>query len=352
MGLLGTLLAACTGASQQWSRQATVEFALDGIGRVVLPKTMNDNADPTARTPDYNVYNFRKPYKSHLNGQSSIAENLSVYVFAPDFPRARFDAMLTEGQVSGFGKNPGSGTDGEHGLRWLVQEITYERSPVVEPSWNIRVDDRERGLVVTWRGFKKHYTLAQAKDNLASLFDRITINAGLAADFASRRSWPVSGWEASYATNLRVAKSVLAEKQFSLEQTDSIASKGLWSFYLDDERPQQLHVIHALTAMTMPDFPFRLTEPVTYYKYMQSRWYQDNQGQESDLLPPKAQSALARNFTDRARIYFFQMTAVDLWKAYPSEVEFANTLRALLRKVETEHTRLLRDGFIAGDAEP
>lgn len=70
------------------------------------------------------------------------------------------------------------------------------------------------------------------------------------------------------------------------------------------------------------------------------------------MLPPKAQSALARNFTDRARIYFFQMTAVDLWKAYPSEVEFANILRALLRKMETDHTRLLRDGFIAGDAEP
>jgi len=46
------------------------------------------------------------------------------------------------------------------------------------------------------------------------------------------------------------------------------------------------------------------------------------------------------------------MTPVGLWKAYASEAEFANNLRAILRKMEAEHTRLMRDGFIAGDAEP
>ncbi|MEO7998019.1 MAG: hypothetical protein ABI852_11275 [Gemmatimonadaceae bacterium] len=352
MSLLGSLLAACTGASAQWSRQTLVEHDLDGIARVALPKEYVAMTERTERTPDYNTYLFRKTYKTHINGQTSYAEEMSVIVVAPDFPRARFDEELANGKIVWFGKAPGTGDAGEKGLRWKVREVVYERHPVTEPSWNIRVDNRERGLVIVWRGFKKQYTLEEAKKNLAGLVDRMTVSNTLAADFAKRRSWKGNDWEQAFATNLRVAKVVLAEKQLSLVQTDSLASKGLWRFYVDNERPQQLHVIHELVTMAMPDGPFRLTAPVTYYKYMQERWFQENQGQESDMLPEKGQAAIAWNFTDRAKVYFFQMKAVDLWKTYASEKEFGDMLRNVLRTMEADHTRLLRDGFIRGDAEP
>lgn len=352
MGLLGSLLAACTGASAQWSRQTPVEFALDGIARIALPKGFSALPDRTARTPDYNTYFFEKMYKTHINGTTSYAEELSVVLTAPDFPRARFDEEVASGKMIWFGKNPGPGDAGESGLRWKVRETIYEKHPVTEPSWEIRVDNRERGVVVVWRGFKKHYTVEEAKNNLAKLVEHMTVNSTLAADFATRRSWTGNSWEQAYAQNLRVAKSVLAEKGLSLVQPDSLASKGMWRFFIDNERPQQLHVIHELVSMTMPDGPFRLTEPVTYYKYMQERWFQENQGHVSGMLPLKGQSAIAWNFTDRAKVYFFQIKSVDLWKTYANEKEFADMLRALLRKMEAEHTRLLRDGFIRGDAEP
>lgn len=351
MGLLASLIAACTGASAQWSRQSPTQVALDGVAQIMLPKGLK-LLERTTRTPDYLEYNFEKVNDTHINGTTSYAEEMVVVLFAPDFPRERFDADLANGLITFIGRSPGAGDPGANGLRWKVREIVYDRHPVKEPSWQIRVDNRERGIVVNWRGFKKTYTLEQAKSNLTELIEKMSVSNSLLADFQTRRSWAPSGWEKAYAANLAVAKAVLAEKQLSLAATDSLAIKGQWRLYVDSERPQQLHVIHQLAVLKVPEAPFRTNAPVTFYKYMQERWFQENQGTQSDMLPLKGQAAIAPQHTDREKIYFYQMQAVDLWKTYASDKEFGDMLRALLKKMETDHTRLLRDGFIDGDAEP
>lgn len=352
MGLFSSLWAACTGASAQWTRQKQTPHQLDAVATVSLPqKFIADGYEPE-RTPDRADYRFRRVNDTHINGQTSYAEDLTITVVAPDLPPARFDRMLRIGEIAGMGRTPGLGEPDAEARRWLVRETVYEQHPVTEPSWLVRVDDAKRGIVLTWRGFKKQYTLEEAKLNLTTLIAAVSLSPAIADEFAKRRSWARSGWEPAYAVNSGVAAAVLNEFKLTLPASDSMTRNGRWRIYLDDERPQQLHVVHELAALTLPDGPFRITEPVTYYKYMQQRWIQDNQGELSDRLPANGQLLMAPEFTDTAKVYFYQMKAVDMWRTYTSENDFAEMLRSMLKSVQSTHTKLLRDGFIAGDAAP
>lgn len=352
MGLLSAFLAACTGASAQWSRQKQTTHQLDEVATMAMPQNFVARPDESNRTPDYSTYYFRRTYKSHLNGQTSYAEEMTVVLLAPDLPRERLERMLTAGDFSGMGRDPGMGQADENGRHWLVREITYERHPVTEPSLLIRVDDAARGMVVTWRGFKKEYSVEDAKKNLSALLSSISVSPKLADDFATRRSWARSGWESAYAANTKAAREVLAEFKLTLPSIDSMSRQGKWRVYLDDLRPQQLHIVHELPSITLPDAPFRIIEPVTYFKYMQKMWFQDNQGQESDRLPLVGQKLLAPEFVDQERVYFYQMSAVDMWKTYTGPNEFAELLRKTIKDMMEKNAKLLKNGFIAGDAEP
>ena len=352
MGLLSAFLAACTGASSGWSRQQQTIQNLDGIATMPLPQQYRAEDYRTQRTPDFNSYAYRRPYKSHLNGQTSYAEDLTVTLLAPDFPRERLDRMLLSGDIGGFYRDPALGEADADGRRWVVRETVYEQHPVTEPSWDIRVDDPARGLVARWRGFKKEYTVEDARRNLSALLSSITVSPKIADDFGTRRSWAPTGWEPAYTANTKVVRDVLAEFKLELPVADAITRHDKWRIFLDDQRPQQLHLVHALTAITLPDGPFRITEPVTYFKYMQQRWVQDNQGQESDRLPVAGQKLMATELVDQERVYFYQMAAVDMWKTYSGSDELAKVLRGVINSMTTKHAKLMRAGFIAPDAEP
>jgi len=174
-----------------------------------------------------------------------------------------------------MGRTPGLGEADAAGRRWLVRETVYERHPVTEPSWLMRVDDVKRGLGVTWRGFKKQYTLDEAKTNLSALVSAVSVSPAIADDFTTRRSWARLGWEAAYAAYSRAAATVLTEFKLTLPGADAMMRQDKWRVYLDDQRPQQLHIAHELAVLTVPEGPFRLTEKVTYYHYMQQQLLPD-----------------------------------------------------------------------------
>lgn len=356
VGLSTLFLAACAGSSANWSSQKQTVHALDSVAQLSIPATLRDLPDRTERTADWVSYHFRKPYKSHLNGMSSYSEALSVVLFAPDLPRERMDSLLANGMPRlwelGWGRHPGLGVPGDASLRWLVSEQNYDRHPVLEPSWYVRVDDRAKGIVIGWRGFKKDYTLEQAKSNIVALHGALRVEGNLARDFDSRRSWVGDAWKASYAKNMRVLTSVLAEEQLVPASVGTMARKGDWRVFIDDERPQQLYLMQLLAGIALPDGPIDLLAPVTYYKYMQQRWVQENQGGGGGMLPEYGQQALATEFTSTERRYFYRIRTIDLWRAYASEAEFAKLVRATLRELKDESARLRRDGFIGGDAEP
>jgi hypothetical protein len=262
--------------------------------------------------------------------------------------------MLADGRprldMVGWGRRPGLGTPDERGLRWLVHEQMYERHPVREPAWSIRLDDRAAGILIGWRGFKKHYTLEAAKENLRALHASIRIEGDLARRFATRRSWG-DDWPATYAANLAVVRAVGRELSLPLDATGSLGRAGAWRVAIDDERPQRLHLAYAIAGLTLPDGPFRTSEPVTYFQNWSDVWRQENQGKDGGTLPESLAASLAPEHPDKAKVYFYRIRAIDLWKRY-GEGELASLLRRTLREIESEAKRWLRDGFIEADAEP
>lgn len=368
MGLLSALLAACAGspaaAATSWSRESQVVHDLDSIVRVTLPKSLLAVPDRTTREADHIAFHFRKPYKSHMNGTSSYAEALNIVLFAPDFPRTRFDSVLADGGPMlydvAFGRAPGLGTptsgtpdanNVDEGLRWLVREATYERSPVSEPSWYLRVDDRAKGVMIAWRGFKSQYTLDAARANMRQLMRGLEVSPTLAASFVPRRSWGSADWQSAYARNLATITALMQEEGFQSANIGVLSAKGAFRLLVDDERPQRLHVIHEIAGLALPDGPFRLTEPVTAYRFYQNRWNQDNQGGDGVQLPPVGAQALARAFPDTGKVYFYRIRAIDLWTVY-GDGELAALVRRTMKETAADAVRFRRDGFIAGDAEP
>lgn len=86
MGLLASLLAACTGASAQWSKQSPKQIDLDGVARASLPKDfLFDRGDTT---PDFTRQWYHKVYKTHINGTTSYSEDLGIVVYASEIGRA------------------------------------------------------------------------------------------------------------------------------------------------------------------------------------------------------------------------------------------------------------------------
>ncbi|MDF1502774.1 hypothetical protein [Roseisolibacter sp. H3M3-2] len=355
MGLLATLLAACGRATGVWARQPHTVHALDGVVRVAVPAALAIDDRVTERGADWRAYQFRRPYRSHLNGQTSWAEVLGVAVVAPDLPRERLDALLAAGALRlpelGWGPRPGLGVLDDAGLRWLVQEQTYDRDPVHEPSWAIRVDDPAAGIVIGWRGFKKHYTLEAARANLRALHASVRIDGDLQRSFASRWSWSGDAWRRDFPENLAVVRAVLRERSLAVGAPGALARQGAWRVAVDDERPQRLHLMHAVAALALPEGPFRTTEPVTYFQRWSGRWRQDNQGSEGGLLPESLLDAMRAELTDPEQVHFFRVRSLDLWRRY-APGELAASLRAALRDTEAEAVRWRRDGFIAADAAP
>lgn len=355
MGLLASLLAACARTTSAWARQPQTVHTLDAVVRVTVPSALALDERVTERTGDWRAYQFRRPYRSHLNGQTSWAEVLGVGVVAPDLPRERLDALLATGALRlpelGWGREPGLGAADEAGLRWLVQEQTYDRDPVHEPSWSIRVDDRAAGIVIGWRGFKKHYTLEAAKANLRALHASVRVQGDLLQSFATSRSWSGDDWRGAYADNLAVVREVMRERSLPLAAAGAIARQGAWRIAIDDERPQRLHVAHAIAALSLPDGPFAITEPVTYFQNWSGHWRQENQGGEGGRLPESLQRAMRVELTDPEQVYFFRIRSVNLWQRY-APGELAASLRAALRETEAEALRWREGGFIAADAAP
>ncbi len=356
MGLFSTLLAACARSTGVWSSASSEVHTFDGLVRMSVPKGLRNEADRNEATVDYRAYHFSKVNDTHINGTTSYSESMSVVFFAPDLPRDRMDALVSSAKPAlndlWWGPTPGLGTDDGHGRFWLSDQKTYERHPVTEPSWYVRVYDRSAGVLIGWRGFSKTYTLEQAKANLETFRNAISVTGNLSADFASRRTWPVSGWEAPYQQNLATVRQVLGELSLPIGDAGKIARRGAWRLAVDQERPQQLQLVYFIAALQLPDGPFRTTERVTYFRVQQGRWRQWSQHHESGTLPESLEAQLATEFADRDKVYFYRIRSVDLWQAHADQRAFAASIRAMIKTTETECARWLKDGFIAGDAEP
>jgi hypothetical protein len=123
-----------------------------------------------------------------------------------------------------------------------------------------------------------------------------------------------------------------------------------WRVFAEGDSTLRLYLIHPVADLVLPDGPFELLAPLTYFRFEDERWMQATQDRGGVTLPPVVATALATEFTDRERVYFYRIRFVD---AGQSDESAANApLRAVAQAVTTEVARLRKAGFIGADAEP
>lgn len=112
----------------------------------------------------------------------------------------------------------------------------------------------------------------------------------------------------------------------------------------------QLYLIYPVANLVLPDGPFELLAPLTYFRLENERWVQSTQDRGGVKLPAAVSAALATEFTDRERVYFYRVRVVDVSEA--GERVASVPLRRTSLDMASEVARLRKAGFIGADAEP
>jgi|GEM_PF-2428370 len=267
--LAGALLLGCFRRDRVWQ-----EVSLGEVGRIRVPVDLKLQTDEEKATQDYAAFTLRRVHDTHLNGQTSYAEDLQITVFAEDFEVERIERGT---ESFGFGtilRRPKDdvaeeGRDGR--LQWKITRKTYERHPVTEPSWRVLMLDRERRVLLDWRGFRKQYDLAAAKGNARSMVESAAVSDGRKAYFAGRRDWPAEGWDKNYAENNAALRAMFGEMPEGEWKAD-----GPWKVMIDKERPRQFVMMRRLGVTENPDGPMDFRGPVTRYRFVKDYLWQDS----------------------------------------------------------------------------
>lgn len=112
----------------------------------------------------------------------------------------------------------------------------------------------------------------------------------------------------------------------------------------------RLYLIQQVANLVLPDGPFELLAPLTYFRFENGQWQQSSQDRGGVLLPAAAASALATEFIDRERVYFYRVRVLDVSQGDGRAASVP--LRLTSQGMTSEVARLRKAGFIGADAEP
>ena len=304
-------LAACGlyGRERLWAngKAQTVELAdlatvrsPEGLRYVPHRKLPNGDAEP---------YEFERIYKHHLNGQASLAEELTLTIHAEDRP-----------------VEPGEG-------RWLwsVKPEMYDHS-VLEPSWRIRLLDRNANVELNWRGFQKHYAVETAKRNLQWMAESV-VTHNRKAWFQARRDWPTDGWRDNLAQNLPRVQRELAALGMPPAVEGQWTAHGDLRYTLDHDRPQ--HFLLALQLGNEPklSYPVDMHGPVTQYTFVDGRVWQQNRN-DGGMLPAPELERLRPEWREPGNVYYYSIQKLNLWGTPHASVK---ELLAQARQLQSQH---------------
>ncbi|MBN9657205.1 MAG: hypothetical protein J0H49_03455 [Acidobacteria bacterium] len=360
--LVGLLFAVALGTSacflfrksRVWAdlKQTTVD--LDGLASVKVPTDLRYDSEAIQHHGDTAQFQFRRVNDTHLNGQTSYAETMVITIAAPDLDRATFEAQRRKGAFDVTKPQAAGETSTEGPLQWEVFQTVYERDPVREPAHYVRLTDADAGLVITWLGYQKQYSVEQARANLKYLRSTIAIAPARAEYFEKLRDYKTSSRTADAARNLDLLASGLKELGFPPASVGQWTRHGAWRYTIDNGRPQQFHLVLPINHMRMPDGAFELKGPLTSFKFIQNKyWWQNNQGRGGGLIPQDVLPGFVEEMTDREDVYFFSIHGLNLWKAYPSEGNpLLTELRGVIAEAEKLKAEFFSKGLIGGDAEP
>lgn len=333
---------------RRWADMKPAMVDLGGVAAISVPEDLRFDPESEQRTGDYSGFRFQRVNGHHLNGMTSYAEGLAVFLVAPDVDGAEFETLARRGTFDNFPRATSVQTERQGALNITLMEGDYSRDPVHEPIWCVRLLDPAARVAMTWWGYKKQYTPELARDNLLNARSRLKITGDVARYLQQSRSYNTSTRSAAFDQNLRTLNDALRGMGF-----DAV-SPGAWSrrrdirYLVDNGRPQQFHFVQSLGSIPAPDHPFRLTGPATFFKFVQNFWRQDNQGGGGGEIPHDDTGELTASM-DRGRVYFFRIHSYNLWKPLDGAVA------DLLKQAEAEGEQMRRQfesGRLTGmDAE-
>lgn len=306
-------LAACGlyGGERVWEKRKSAVVALGELATVRAPEDLRHRPIESQPDGDRETFRFERVYKHHINGQTSLAEQLSITVFAEDAPFAT--------------------GDGRWG--WDVVAETYERHPVTEPAWRIRLLDREAKTTLDWRGFQKEYSVETAKRNLLFLAQSITVRERKQF-FQARRDWPTDGWKENYTRNIARVGGELRALGMPPAVVSEWVQFGDLRYTIDRERPQHLVLATLLGTEPKPNYPVDFHGPVTKYTFVDGRVWQDNQGSGGGMLADSELQRLRREWREHGNVYYYSIQTLNLWGADGAGVE---ELLARARQLQAQH---------------
>jgi hypothetical protein len=267
-----------------------------GYGVIHLDKKFRFRADQTDREPTHLRFHFTLVNDTHLNGQTSYAEELTLSVPAQPcrFPLKASSAVqtLTEGSIE---------------FQYAMAQ--YDRDPVHEAVIVGCLTNHAKSRTLSWYGFAKRYKAEAAKEYLMRIDASLEVDPISEAKWEEYRAWAANGWmEANFANKPKLI-AALERQGFDLPYQPYIGALSTWqrkdgaSVAIDGERPAHLHFVQAAS-----------TNPTTTLRFEAGRWRQSGSVQISaDLLPEFAEKL------DKTRTHNFRVCRFNLWQPLPQE---------------------------------
>lgn len=336
--------------TRRWADLEQVTLDLDGVAEVRLPRDLHYDPEATRRSGDYAGFVFSRVDGHHLNGMTSYAENLEIYFAAPDLAESAFDSLAARGTFDNFRRATAIRTERHGPIQLDLFSGTYDRDPVHEPTWSIRLTHRAARIAVSWWGYQKTYTLDQARENLQHLHAQIKPSGTIAAFLQRSRTYDSAAWQAVRDRNLAALNDALRDLGLPPVQTGAWTHHGGLRYLIDNNRPQQFHLVQPIAHTRLPDGPFKLLGPLTAFRFIQNTWWQDNQGLGGGQVPYDNLAELTREMTDHAEVYLYRIHSFNLWRPFDGAPR--DLLRQALAEGDAMKGQFQAGKLLGGDAEP
>ena len=185
----------------------------------------------------------------------------------------------------------------------------------------------------------------------AGLLAVVTASTGCRGE---ARSGTVDSHLAATPTRDNVASMVdaLTALQLSAAPAGIMARDSTWRVMIDTTGAPQVFLIRTVAALVLPDGPFELLAPLTYFQFKNGQWVQSTQDRGGLVVPPSVHAELVTDFEDPDRIYFFRARSVVLSSADTNGGALTAQMRSLVEAMTQEVAKWLSAGFIGADAAP
>lgn len=267
-----------------------------GYGVIHLDKKFRFRADQTDREPTHLQFHFTLVNDTHLNGQTSYAEHLTLSVPAQPcrFPLQATSAIQTVSEGS---------------VAFQYAAAQYDRDPVHEPAIVACLTNHAKSRTLSWYGFAKRYKPEAAKQYLMRIDASLEVDSIPNTRWEDYKKWGGNGWMEAYFANKPKLIAALEAQGLDLPLQPYIGALSTWqrkdgvSVAIDGERPAHLHFVQTVA-----------TNPTTTLRFEAGRWRQSGAVHISaDLLPEFAEKL------DKKQRHNFRVCRFNLWQPLPQE---------------------------------